>query len=247
MDTKPYFSFDIRNITSSEIKELSKYGKPDFKLDDIMNSATELKYTSEIKKYIGEQFQNPDEAFVKNIIKGIEYHGLALAKVVETFKLYTKNAFGQLLNEKINERLSSAMKEVEEVEEKSEEVETSIETTTGTESRIVTTQDEIDGFNIVRAMLRKYTDVKNIVMRDTISYCGVLFKDNNRTPICRFYFNNPTNLQLALIELSQTGDSSKKVENKIKLESLDDIYLHEDALVKALKTYMEQKKEELAE
>jgi hypothetical protein len=34
---------------------------------------------------------------------------------------------------------------------------------------------------------------------------------------------------------------------KNKLESLDDIYSHEEALVKTLKTYTEQKKEDVAE
>jgi stress response protein SCP2 len=238
MDTKPYFSFDIRKMTDADIKELSKYGKPDFKLNDIMNSATELKYTNEIKKYIGEQLQLPDDQFVKTIMKGIEYPGHATANVVETFKTYTKNALDQFLDEKIKELFSLARKEVEASSVKPE-AETPDETIEPVGSKIVTTQDEIDGFNIVRAMLRKYTDAKNIVMRDTVSCCGVLFKGNNRMPICRLYFNNPANLQLALIELSQTSDNSKKVENKVKLASLDDIYVHEEALVKTLKIYLE--------
>jgi hypothetical protein len=236
MDTKPYFSFDIREIKNHEIKELEKYAKPDFKLDNIISAATELKYTSEIKRYISEQFISPNEAFVKNIIVGIEYRGRALANVVETFKTYTKNALNQYLNDKLNERLSSAIQD-EEAPPTKQEPEKPDETTETADDGIVTTQDEIDGYNIVKAILRKHVPLADLAFRDTKSYSCALYKDKNYMPLCRFYFNNPENLQLALIDAS---DMKKKIENKIKLESLDDIYAHEDELVKTLRIYLNE-------
>ncbi len=57
------------------------------------------------------------------------------------------------------------------------------------ESGIVTTIEEIEGFHIVRALLRDIVEVKRVAIRDTKSYCGVLLDNINRKPICRLRFN----------------------------------------------------------
>ena len=55
---------------------------------------------------------------------------------------------------------------------------------------IETTQDELDGFYVVKSILRQDIDVSRISMRDVRSYCGILLDDNNRKPICRLRFNS---------------------------------------------------------
>jgi len=66
-------------------------------------------------------------------------------------------------------------------------------------------------------------------MRDTISYCGILFDDNNRKPICRLYFNNPKKMQLALFD-------QDKNEEKVYINELGDISQYADKL-KAIVNY----------
>ena len=96
---------------------------------------------------------------------------------------------------------------------------------------IVTTEDELEGFRIVRAILAQIIDPSRIYLRDTKSYCGVLLDDNNRKPLCRFLF---TPHQLTLILL----DKERK-EEKIKLESLVDLYRHAERLLDHAKLYLE--------
>ena len=229
LDAKPYFRFDIRNITNYELKELSKYCKPEFKLDHILSSATELKYTNEIKRYIDEQFNAPEDQFVRAIIGGIAYPGRVMSNTLDAFKLYTKNALAQLLNDKLNERLSSAIKEVE--PPASEKSEQSDEETTEGEKLLSTSQQEIDGYNIVKAILCKYVSPDDIIMRDTQSYCGILYKDNNRTPICRLRFNSTENLRLGIID-------ENKNETRVPINSPNDIYSHADTLIETLHRYL---------
>lgn len=57
-------------------------------------------------------------------------------------------------------------------------------------SKIVTTEEELQAFYIVRTIAVEITDIKNIAYRDTESYFGILFNDNNRKPICRVNFAN---------------------------------------------------------
>ncbi|TGN99753.1 hypothetical protein PN36_33820 [Candidatus Thiomargarita nelsonii] len=42
------------------------------------------------------------------------------------------------------------------------------------EYRIVTTEPEREGHNIIRALLKEIIDPERVVMRDTVSYCGIL-------------------------------------------------------------------------
>ena len=46
----------------------------------------------------------------------------------------------------------------------------------------MTTDDEVEGYNIVKAICREVVDVKRIAIRDTKSYCGILLDNNNASP-----------------------------------------------------------------
>ena len=56
-------------------------------------------------------------------------------------------------------------------------------------NKIVTTDEELMGFYIVRAILCNTVDLDRVVDRDAQSYFAILFDDNNRKPICRLHFN----------------------------------------------------------
>lgn len=83
---------------------------------------------------------------------------------------------------------------------------------------------------IVRAIAAKAVPVDRIVIRDAKSYCAVLMDDNNRKPICRLYFNSAKNLSIGLF-------NADKVEEKIKIQNLGDIYGYADRIEAAVKAY----------
>ncbi len=99
------------------------------------------------------------------------------------------------------------------------------------EERIVTTPEEIEGHKIVQDILKELIEPNRVVMRDTITYCGILFDDNNRKPICRLYFNNPKRKQLALLD-------EQKNEEKVLIDELDDIRQHADKLKFSVMYYL---------
>lgn len=45
MDSKPFFEFNILNFQPHHVKELNKFAKSTFSLEDILNTASNLKYT----------------------------------------------------------------------------------------------------------------------------------------------------------------------------------------------------------
>ena len=54
---------------------------------------------------------------------------------------------------------------------------------------VVTTDEEVEGFQIVRAIVCSEVPVSRVVARDTQTYFGILLDDNNRKPIARLWFN----------------------------------------------------------
>jgi len=221
MDEKPFFEFNINEIKENEINELRKFHKSFFDIDNIATAASNLKYTNELKTLIQNEMNDPSEGFVRFFARQV-HQGQVTAKIIEQFIGLIKKVFSQVINDQINFRLTNALRKQQEEQQEVEAVEEE-------KSLIETTQDEIDGFLIVRAILREVIEVSRVFMRDTISYCGILLDDNNRKPICRFYFTEKR-LRIGLF------DEAKK-ETRHDLNSLDDIYSFSKELKKTLTYY----------
>ncbi|MCI5119672.1 MAG: restriction endonuclease [Candidatus Electrothrix sp. AUS4] len=220
MDSKPFFTFDMLSFQDHQVAELKKFTKSAFSLEDILTTASTLKYTSAIKKILEKELADPSETFVRFFASQI-FDGRLTKPVLEQFTEIVKEARKQFLNEKINERIKSALSanDTQEQEEKpqSEEENLAQEDSNG----IVTTEEEIEGYHVVKAILRESVDISRVVMRDTKSYCGILLDDNNRKPICRLHFNRAQ---------KYLGVMSQKQEEKIPIELIDDIYKYSDQL-----------------
>ena len=99
------------------------------------------------------------------------------------------------------------------------------------EDEIVTTEEEIEAFYIVKSILRNTIPAERVTMRDAKRYCAVFADDNNRKTICRFYFNSETTKKLTFLD-----DDRKEIH--YKLDSLDDIYNYSDKLIEIASKYL---------
>ena len=233
MDTRPFLEVDLSSLDEHLIPELRKLSKDHFNLEQIVNAATELKYTNEIKKILRKEMENPSEEFVRLCISDI-YSGRLTQSVKDQFKTLVGKAFRQFIKERITERFQSAIDNVSDNSEPSnpKEVDEIESTDSGEsrESRINTTEEEIEGYHIVKALLRSTVDPKRIHGRDTISYFGVLLDNNNRKPICRLHLNSPNKRYIGIF------DSDKK-ETKIAIEDLNDIFKLADQIRATISFY----------
>jgi hypothetical protein len=234
MDEKPFLVLDLSDIDDHIVPEIRKLTKTSFDIDSIVDAAGELKYLSQIKKLLDVQFKNPEEDFVKFFASRV-YEGVLTAKVKTQFQEITGKALKQFLNDSINERLKSAIGngvETPLVDRKT------LESTTDTvdsdqgdaDTKIVTTAEEIDGFNIIKAILRQSVSVDRIVPRDTQSYFGVLLDDNNRKPLCRLHFN-------AKQKYLGLFDADKK-ETRHPIDSVDGLFNFSEHLIKTISLYV---------
>ena len=146
-------------------------------------------------------------------------------KVIDKFKPIVKKSFNAFISELMNHKISSALKSEERAEEMPEALE-ELKT-----DKVVTTQEEIEAFFIVRSILAEIVSVKDVIQKDTESYFGVLYKGNIRKPICRINFD--TKKKQILIP-----DESKSF-TRYYLEDASDIYTYKDQLIEVLKRYIQ--------
>ena len=232
MDLQPFLEINMLDLREQSTNELKKFCKDQFDKDNIFSTASDLKYTNLIKDYFNSAMNNPPEQFVKAVITDI-YDGQKSQKVIERFTPLVKKSFSSFISEIINQRLNSVIKNnTQELNESQQtgEKQPNVEEPDEVESKIITTQEEIESFFIIRGLLVGIVNIEDIVYRDTESYFGILFKDNNRKPICRL--NLDTKRKQLLIP-----NENKNFE-RIYIESLNDIYLYKDKLIASAKQYL---------
>jgi len=225
MDKKPFFEIDLlKKFNEENIGELQKFTKKSFDVDKILMSASDIKYTNEMKRVILKELENPSKEYVKLLTKQV-YEGVITKNVYRRFRKITKSTLQQVVNDKVNRRLQKAINDVNASEDKDKNKEKAKEEPI---KRIVTTEDEFEGYFIVKTILHDVVDIDRVNIRDRISYCGVLFDDNNRKPICRLHFNTKQKY-ITLFD--------KDTEEKIPIDHVKEIYEYVDRLKATVKKY----------
>lgn len=94
MDTKPFFEFNMSEISQSLINVLNNFTKENFDLDNTRSTAIDLKHRGEIKQILNKQLEAPTNDFVEF------FHNAVKAQInVQDFKYLVKRAFTEFVNE----------------------------------------------------------------------------------------------------------------------------------------------------
>lgn len=235
MDSKPFLEFNILDIRESYVHELKKFHKDSFDIDTIFNTASELKYSNEIKNFMSQQLKQPSDTFVKYIL-GEVYSGVRTQSVIEKFRDIVKKSLNQFVNELMSDKITSALKTTNS-EQPEPEVKTEAEPTNQSvepdQPRIVTTVDELESYFIIKHMLSECVAREKITQRDTESYFGILYDNNTWKWICRLKLDTAKKYILIPKE--------DKSINKYFIDSLDDLYKYKNELVAVVKRYAKEK------
>lgn len=234
MDAKPFFEFDMANFRPAQIEELSKFCNENFDVDSILVTASDLKYRSQLMKEFAAELEKPCDELCRMLV-GRVYDGKLTANVMGKFTPLVERAIRDTIRELVNQKLSSAIDDTAPSplpsagEAAKEAAATTAAEPMAAVDDIVTTEEERDGFNIVRAIVREVISVDRIFMRDAKSYCGILIDDNNRKPLCRLHFNRSVKF-IGLFD-------AEKNEERFDIERLEDIFLHAARLKETASRY----------
>ena len=228
MDSKPFFEINMLDFNEAEVEELRRFTKTSFDPELILSTAKDLKYTREIMRLLEAEWTEPSEGFVR-YITGRVYDGMKTKAVIDQFKHITKKALSRYLAERINERLKSALQKDVPPDKQELEPEPAEET-----HDIATTEEEWHGYFAVKAILCREISPARISIRDRKYYCAVLLDETSRKPICRLHFNS-SKKYLGLFD-------EEKNEQRVSIESTDDIFKYADRLLVTVRQYTESEK-----
>lgn len=222
MDAKPFFEFDMLNYRPSQVEELKKFSISNFDVNAILATASDLKYNSLLMREISKEIDEPSPELTKMLI-GRVYDGKITANVMTQFSPLVVTAMKDSIRETINQRLSSAIDDTAKPATSAEPVKIDIpQQCPDSEANDTLTDDETEGYQIVRAIVREAVKIDRIKPRKAKRYLAILLDDSNQKPICRLYINGD-GYYIGIFD-------EEKVEVKHNIESLDDIFAYSSNL-----------------
>ncbi|WP_201317836.1 type I restriction endonuclease [Paenibacillus sp. EPM92] len=229
MDTLPFFEFNLLDVRDNQIAELYKFRKENFNIDSIFNTASELKYTNEIKQFLTKQWENPSDEFIAFILSEV-YQGKKTKQVIEKFAGVVKKSLKQFVNDTLNDTLKVAIANTNaEIKPVTNEVAvTSAVEDEQEKPQIVTTEEEIEGYVTIKLLLSDTIDPSRVFYRDNLSYLNVLIDDNIRKWICRLGFNSSNNKYI------QLNDENKTIFN---ISKVSDILQYKQQIIETAKKF----------
>lgn len=234
MDDDPFLTINILDVRDNQVPELKKFCKSVFDIDSIFSTASELKYANEFKMTMKSQLDDPTDDFIRLFLQGC-YSGPKTQNVIEKFRPILKKALNDLISEMMNDKIKTALggsggtvSPVEQKPQAEQDQEDLPEEKKG--PNIVTTEEELEAYFIIKNLLSEMVSMKDITYKDTESYINVLYKGNSRKWICRLRL---TDNQKTLI----IPDENKK-EIKYQLADIYAIPEYRDQLAAVLERYI---------
>lgn len=236
MDEAPFLTVNILDIRDNQVPELKKFCKSVFDVDSIFSTASELKYAHEFKKVLTQQLTDPSDEFTRLFLQGC-YTGPKTQNVIEKFRPILRKALNDLVSEMMNDKIKTALGgsggsvSLPDVKPAEDAEDAPVEQEPGKKvPNIVTTEEELEAYFIIKNLLSETTDIHDITYKDTESYISILYKANTRKWICRLKLTD--NVKALVIP-----DADKK-ETKFTLTDIYDLPQYKDALVEVLTRYL---------
>lgn len=234
MDADPFFDIDLLDCTDSQLNELHKFHSDNFEESEIISAAEELKYLGKIKSLLKQIFNEPTDEFVKFVLNQDIYAGVKTSNVIEKYRPVVKRSLTSYINELVNTRIQSALQGEEHpatVEEPPIAESLPVEEEPDPKDLIVTTQEELECYYIVKSILRNDIDVSRLSYKDTRSYFGILVDGKVTRWVCRVFIRDRTKF------ITIPGEGNAK-EERIDINSPDDLYQYADVLIQKLHQVM---------
>ncbi|MDZ4233482.1 MAG: type I restriction enzyme HsdR N-terminal domain-containing protein [Dietzia sp.] len=234
MDEKPFLIFDLLDIDRTLVPEIQKFSKESFDIESVVNAAEELKYIGGIRRIIAAEVKEPSEEWVRFFVNRI-YEGRTTQRIIDQFRPLVAKALNQYVGDQVNSRLKTALGDDAPDPNRSAEMtpaEAPTQAPVGqgvvadvpkeadgvTDPGVMTTDEELEGFNIVRAIAVSEVPPERVHYRDSKSYFAVLLDDNNRKPIIRLNLNGKS------VKFVTTFENGKDAGIRRDITSVIDIY-----------------------
>ena len=248
MDEKPFLVVNMLDLSDADIEQLKKFHKSYYNEEDVLSTANELKYTTEIKSILNNEFASPTAEFVRFFARQTYTSGQITSKVIDMFTPLVRKSISSVINDIISDRLNTAIKNSEHTSDTlpaQDSTPVNLPTEDANkklpdgivymdkESGVVTTQEELDAYNIIRSILRKSIDAARITYKDYKTYYVVNLDNSEWYWICRI------SIGARKKRIGIPVDKYKSCD-WIQIDSIDDIFKYADKLEESLRIAMRE-------
>lgn len=223
MDEAPFLEINLLDIKDHHITSLQKFTKENFNKDEIFGSAAELKYISQIRQILKDEMNSPSDELVRMVLGRGVYNGVKTQSIIEKYQALTKRAFNLVISEMINDRLKNALQNEKEKDEEIERLES--EQAEESEPRIITTEEELECYYTIKAILRDKISGNRITYQDKETYFAILLDTKVTKWIARIYIRDKVKYMVIPV-----GDTKHRFDFKTP----DDLYSLSQQLVNRL-------------
>ncbi|MBC8487280.1 MAG: type I restriction enzyme HsdR N-terminal domain-containing protein [Bacteroidetes bacterium] len=98
MDDKPFWEFEISNLSDRDIRELENYRKSNFNVGQIFSTALDLKISNQVRHVMKKELNDPSDNFVKFFARQI-HSGTLTKRIIEQYKGIIKKSLNQLISD----------------------------------------------------------------------------------------------------------------------------------------------------
>ena len=113
LDSEPFLEVNLLKYTQNtaveddSIKQLQKFRKKDFDVEEVLSAAEDLKYANAMKEFFKRQLEEPEEDFVKVVLKGLPFDTTKKNKG-EKYGPHVKKALNEVIGERVAKRIAAA-------------------------------------------------------------------------------------------------------------------------------------------
>ena len=215
MDTRPFLTLDLSDIKQEAVEEVARFVRTQFNPSEIREKADALKYVQGLREKIAQEFRDPSDDFVRLLMSSV-YDGLKTQHAVDAFRIHTQKALKSFVEVNLRERLAAAFgKEAGETEIPEPE-----------KPEVEITNEEVKAFFIIKALLHDVIDVDRLHLVERKDHCVVLVDGSVRKLVCKLWLRDRPHH----IELVGYDEEGNRFRTFPRLQSIDDIYVHEPVL-----------------
>ena len=241
MDTSPFLTVNLDNENGINYSSLRHFAKATFNANEACEAAANMRYIDGMQAFLEQAYIDPPEEFVRIMAKHV-YQGPMTAARRQKFTHLTKVAFQGFINNRVSGTLKKASdianSLANEDQENLEQENDDQEYEPAGEKGIITTAEEIESYEIIKAIVGDIVDPERIQIRDTKSYCGILLDNNNTKPICRLYLNSGSTKHIRIMS-NDTDERGRRTSTRYDINNANDITQYEEELGKAVLQYTE--------
>ena len=190
MDKTPFLEFNLSVCDEADATNLKRFTKGSFNVDDSIGAARTLKYTAAIKRVLLENMKAPHESFVRFVLGQVR-KGHKTKALLDEFRDLTRQAFQDVINERIQQRLQIASEREDAYPGPDANIDPVPEPEPEPKRRrgeVETTPEELEAFEVVKRILSGSVGLERIVLHDLPSYCNINLDGESRKNIVRLEF-----------------------------------------------------------